>query len=225
MIVQSALGVAIRARPDQEARDLLDRLLRRRQADAQQAAAAQRRQPLERQRQVRAALVRRDGVDLVDDHGARGREHRAAGLGAEQDVERLRRGDDDVRRRSGACARARPAACRRCAPRCGSRRPAGPARAAPRGCRRAALPGCAGCRSRAPSAARRRRPASRPASRPSRPWRTRASIAARKAASVLPDPVGAAISVCRPAWIAGHACACAGVGAAKLRSNQAATAG
>ena len=37
-------------------------------------------------------------MDLVDDHGARRREHPAAGLGAEQDVERLRRGDDDVRR-------------------------------------------------------------------------------------------------------------------------------
>src|SRR5205807_4930906 len=50
-------------------------------------------------------------------------------------------------------------------------------------------------------------------------------MAARKAASVLPDPVGAAISTCRPAWKAGHACSCAAVGAAKLRSNQAATAG
>jgi len=37
-------------------------------------------------------------------------------------------------------------------------------------------------------------------------------MADRKAASVLPEPVGAAISVCRPAAIAGHAAACAGVG-------------
>jgi hypothetical protein len=37
--------------------------------------------------------------------------------------------------------------------------------------------------------------------------------------------VGAAISTWRPAWIAGHASAWAGVGALKLRSNQAATAG
>src|SRR5262249_39791133 len=50
-------------------------------------------------------------------------------------------------------------------------------------------------------------------------------MAARKAASVLPEPVGAAISTCRPAWKAGQACACAAVGAAKLRSNHAATAG
>src|SRR3984957_11933226 len=46
-----------------------------------------------------------------------------------------------------------------------------------------------------------------------------------KAASVLPDPVGAAISVWRPALIAGHASACAGVGEAKLSANQFATAG
>ena len=60
---------------------------------------------------------------------------------------------------------------------------------------------------------------------PSRPWRTRPSIAARKAASVLPEPVGAAIRVWRPALIAGQASAWAGVGAAKLSANQAATAG
>src|SRR5262249_47416491 len=45
-------------------------------------------------------------------------------------------------------------------------------------------------------------------------------MAARKAASVLPDSVGAATSVCRPAWIAGQASACAGVGPEKLPSNQ-----
>ena len=51
------------------------------------------------------------------------------------------------------------------------------------------------------------------------------SMAARKAASVLPEPVGAATSTCRPAWIAGQACACAAVGAAKLWANHAAIAG
>src|SRR4029077_12352334 len=63
------------------------------------------------------------------------------------------------------------------------------------------------------------------ASGASSPCRTRSSIAARKAARVLPDPVGAAMSVCRPALIAGHASACAGVGEAKLSANQFATAG
>ena len=39
------------------------------------------------------------------------------------------------------------------------------------------------------------------------------SIAARNAASVLPDPVGAAINTCCPDWIAGHARICGSVGA------------
>ncbi len=42
---------------------------------------------------------------------------------------------------------------------------------------------------------------------------------------VLPEPVGAAISVCRPALISGHASACAAVARAKRPSNQSATAG
>ena len=100
MIVHSAPRRAIRTGPDQKARGLLDRLLGGREADPQQAIAAQRREALERQRQVGAALVRGERVDLVDDHGPRGGEHPAPGLGAEQDVEGLRRGDDDVRRRA-----------------------------------------------------------------------------------------------------------------------------
>ena len=55
--------------------------------------------------------------------------------------------------------------------------------------------------------------------------RTSSSMTARKAASVLPEPVGAAISTWRPAAICGHAACCAAVGAAKVRSNQARTAG
>src|SRR5205823_1043341 len=46
-----------------------------------------------------------------------------------------------------------------------------------------------------------------------------------KAARVLPEPVGAAIRTLRLALMAGQACACAGVGPRKLRSNQAVTAG
>ena len=59
-------------------------------------------------------------------------------------------------------------------------------------------------------------------SRPCSPCRTRSSIAARKAASVLPDPVGAAIRTCLPPLIARHASACAAVATAKALSNQAA---
>ena len=167
-------------------------------------------QPLEREREMAAALVRRERVDLVDDHRARRRQHRAAGLGAEQDVERFRRRDDDVRRPPAHALRARPAACRRCAPACGSRRPAGPARASS-----SRMPASGASRLLLDVVRQRlqrrdvddlrlvRQPAAR------RPARTRSSIAARKAASVLPEPVGAAISVCRPAWIAGQASACA----------------
>src|ERR1700737_901196 len=60
---------------------------------------------------------------------------------------------------------------------------------------------------------------------PSRPSLTSWALAARKAAKVLPDPVGAATKTCCPACSAGHARSCAGVGASKVRENQAATAG
>jgi hypothetical protein len=47
---------------------------------------------------VDAALVRRQSVNLVDDHRARRREHAAPGLGSDQDVQRFRRRHHDVRR-------------------------------------------------------------------------------------------------------------------------------
>ncbi len=50
-------------------------------------------------------------------------------------------------------------------------------------------------------------------------------MAARNAVRVLPEPVGAATRVDSPAWIAGQACTCAGVGAGKCARNQPATAG
>src|SRR5579863_1063230 len=48
---------------------------------------------------------------------------------------------------------------------------------------------------------------------------------ARNAASVLPDPVAAAISVSRPCTISGQPPDCADVGASYVRSNQALTTG
>ena len=83
---------------DQELRHRLDGLLRRRKADAQWPRAGQRRQPLERYGKVAAAFARGNSMNLVDDDGARGRQHDAPGFGAEQDIERLRSGDDDMRR-------------------------------------------------------------------------------------------------------------------------------
>src|SRR5579863_6910757 len=50
-------------------------------------------------------------------------------------------------------------------------------------------------------------------------------MAARKAASVLPEPVGDAIRVLRPAMIDGQARSCGSVGVPKRPVNQPATAG
>ena len=50
-------------------------------------------------------------------------------------------------------------------------------------------------------------------------------MADRKAASVLPLPVGAQIRVCWPAVIGGHPWICAPVGSGNDAANQARTAG
>jgi hypothetical protein len=44
-----------------------------------------------------AALIRRQGMNLVDNHRLGGREHSAAGIGSKQDVKRFRRRNDNVR--------------------------------------------------------------------------------------------------------------------------------
>ena len=95
-------------------------------------------QPLERQRQVAAALARGQRVDLVDDHRAHRREHRAARLRAEQHVQRFGRRHEDVRRLAQALRGVPSARCRRCARRCGSRRRPARAPSVRRGCRQAA---------------------------------------------------------------------------------------
>ena len=84
-------------RADQEAADLLERVLGGAQADPLHVAARRLRQPLERERQVRAALGLRDGVDLVDDHLLDAVEDLRR-LAGQHQVQRLGRGDEDVRR-------------------------------------------------------------------------------------------------------------------------------
>ena len=89
-------------RADEEAPDLLQRILRRAQPDPLHvtptpAAARLLLQALERERQVRAALGVRDGVDLVDDHRLDAAEHLAGARGEDQ-VQRLGRRDQDVGR-------------------------------------------------------------------------------------------------------------------------------
>src|SRR5215813_4433364 len=48
---------------------------------------------------------------------------------------------------------------------------------------------------------------------------------ARKAASVLPEPVGAEINVVRPARMCGQPCSCGSVGVPNLEANHSATSG
>ena len=105
-------GTALRPGAHQETGDLLDRLLGSREADPLQLAAAERREPLEGEGQMGAALVRRHGMDLVDDDAAGGRQHLAAGFGAQKDVEGFRRGHQDMGR---PAAHARPLPRRRVA--------------------------------------------------------------------------------------------------------------
>ena len=208
----------------EEARDLFERALRRRQPDALRGRDGQLLQALERDREVRAALRRGHRVDLVDDDPPDAPE-RLARLRRQHQVEGLRRRDEDVggplqhltplvrRRVAGADAdrrlvrerepgAARPRArCRR-AGRGGSSRRRRPAR------------GAARCRGRecAPAAAESARSASR-------------SIAKRNAASVLPEPVGARISVWSPRAIDTQPSRWAGVGSSNVASNHARTAG
>ena len=83
--------------PDEEAPDLLERVLRGRQPDPLHVALGLLGQPLQRDREVRAALGLRHGVDLVHDHLLGPREDLPR-LAREHEVERLGRGDEDVGR-------------------------------------------------------------------------------------------------------------------------------
>ena len=80
-----------------EAADLLERALRRREADALRRALEQGVEPLQREREVGAALRARNGVDLVDDHGLDPAQ-RLARLRGQHQEERLGRRDQDVGR-------------------------------------------------------------------------------------------------------------------------------
>ena len=82
----------------QQAGDVLHGLLGGAEADALQRPAGQGVQALQREREVGAALVSGHRVDLVHDDRVRALQHLPAALGGEQDVERLGRGDEDVRR-------------------------------------------------------------------------------------------------------------------------------
>ena len=165
-------------------------------------------QPLERQRQVRAATSADHGVDFVDDHRPDRAQQLAAALRREQQVERLRRRHQDVRRRAQ------------------HRRALGLRRVAGADGRGDAGAGSAVALGVLPDAAARlrevlvdvgaqrlqRRDVDDPdliRQRAAAASCTSASIAVRNAASVLPEPVGAAISVCWPSRIAAQPRCCA----------------
>lgn len=83
---------------DQEARDRVDRLLRGGQPDARQRAPGQCVEAFERQREMAAALGRRQRMDFVDDDRAHVRQHLATRRGRQQHVQRFGSRDEDVRR-------------------------------------------------------------------------------------------------------------------------------
>ena len=173
-------------------------------------------QPLEREREVGAALRRGDRVHLVDDHRVDGRE-RLAGRGGEHEEQRLGRRDQDLGRIARQRAALRLAGVAR--PHAHPDRRRGLAQAL-RGLRHADERGCAGCaprRRRAPSAARRRARGCRCA-RPARGSAGGRSPTGTRPGS-CPEPVGATTRACCPFAIAAHAPSCAGVGARKAPTN------
>ncbi len=98
-----------KARAHEEARGLLDGVHGGRQTDALGTALGHGVEARERQREVAAALVAHQGVQLVDDHGAHALHQATRAFRGEHQVQRLGRGDEDVRRalRDGRASRRR----------------------------------------------------------------------------------------------------------------------
>ena len=85
----------------EEGGDLADRLHGGREPDALQSSSGGAVETLEGQRQVAAPFVPGERVDLVHDHRPRGGEQGAAAGRGEEEVERFRCGDEEVRRPAG----------------------------------------------------------------------------------------------------------------------------
>ncbi len=83
---------------DEQPADGLDRPLRGREPDPVRTGVAQRLEPFEGEGEVRAALVARDGVDLVDDDRLDGAQRLTTLRAGDEEVERLGGGDDEARR-------------------------------------------------------------------------------------------------------------------------------
>ena len=169
---------------------------------------------LERQREMCAALGGGERVDLVDDHVFDGAQ-RVARRRRQHEIERLGCRDEDVGRMTQQrAAITSPAVSPVRRPTVGTidRR----AQAVRQRARCPPTANGGSCRHRppAPAAARCRGPACPAAAGPGRSSAGRCST--ENAASVLPEPVGARISACSPAAIAGQPSACACVGSPKV---------
>ena len=77
----SSIGRTVAERPMRCGRTLRDRV-----------------EPRQSQGQMRSAFVVGDGVDLIDDHGAHGAQHLARSFRGQQNEQRFRGGDQNVRR-------------------------------------------------------------------------------------------------------------------------------
>ena len=97
----------------EEAGDLLEGTLGGGEADALEAAAAEGFEALDGEGHVRAALGGDERVDLVEDDGLDGAEG-FAGVGGEEEIERLGRGDEDVAGMAAEAGAVSWARCRRC---------------------------------------------------------------------------------------------------------------
>ena len=99
-VVDRATGGPLHRRPADPARDDVEGVDGRRERDPL-GLAGEGGQALDRGHQVDAALAVDDRVDLVEDHGAQATQQGPAARRAEQDVEALRGGDQDLRRALG----------------------------------------------------------------------------------------------------------------------------
>src|SRR4029077_2705669 len=86
------------ATASEEMGNQFDWLLGGGEADAHRRTIGESFEPFERKREVRTALIVRDGVNFVDDYGFDGFQNLAAFRGREQNIERFGCSDEDVRR-------------------------------------------------------------------------------------------------------------------------------